>query len=668
MKRNSIFLPFILLLLITSPLFSQAPAWEAILGGTINWQRITPYGTLIVSTSEGIKGVDPQNGSILWTTKPSLGAAPETSFKMIDNTPFFSVQSGDGSNEDFCIIESFDGAQVFSSIDAGLQKVNSRYFLHLSGTILVLGSEFGSKSPQVYMIDMATGKRIWDKRADFGIVTACKDLGKNECIVTTGFFIIKMNVRTGEEIWKKAIDPKYDNMSGLMELFDKGSAEFLNPDQITAAILTTPLSPNGVYVTVQATNKKQVTDSQGKVTTQVTIERHYMGFEINDGSALWPALKTMPGPVGLLYAGQEGLVVAVGEYPKNVPNLVQTSGMDVHCFDYETGEGKWGKKGNGINIRGGVLRTIAPMDDGLLLVSGRDNNFTDMVDPGTGTSVVDKEVKVNGQVEYVSKIGAGILYATNEEVNIVNFNEGKKVLEKSFKANSQLMIETADEIIVFNLKDKILYKVDASSGAASPLSAEIEWEGKDMATKLEKRPEGYLISGDQNMVLVDDGGSVIYNKYFPAPVDNGWKKALYWANAIFSAYASLVYSANAGLYGAVSQNIKVATVGDKMAKDITKKIADAYGDASKSSFKYSVKMVEKALQRYNATQQSNDFTFILTTVDKKTAQLIRVHKKSGEIVNTIPLDKDKTPMYELDGLDNRVFYKSASNKIEGYQY
>src|SRR5688500_7725677 len=106
-------------------LFAQTPSWEANLGGTISWQRLTPFGILIVATSEGIKVVDPENGSIMWTSRSSLGAAPESSFQMIENTPFFSIQSGSGSNEDFCIIESFEGTQIFSSVQAGMQKVNS---------------------------------------------------------------------------------------------------------------------------------------------------------------------------------------------------------------------------------------------------------------------------------------------------------------------------------------------------------------------------------------------------------------------------------------------------------------------------------------------------------------------------------------------------------------
>ncbi len=64
--------------IVTGSLRAQSPTWEANLGGTINWQRLTPFGILIVSTSEGIKGVDPENGTVLWTSRSNLGGAPES--------------------------------------------------------------------------------------------------------------------------------------------------------------------------------------------------------------------------------------------------------------------------------------------------------------------------------------------------------------------------------------------------------------------------------------------------------------------------------------------------------------------------------------------------------------------------------------------------------------
>lgn len=654
-------------LILTQHVISQAPQWETSFKTAINWQKLTPYGTLIVSTSDGIKGIDPKTGNVLWTSKPSLGAAPESSFQMIDQTPFFSVQVGNGSNEDYCIIESFEGVQVFSSYDMGLQKVNSQYLLQLSGAILVLGTESISNNPATYMIDINTGQKLWFKESNYGIITACKDLGNNECIITTGLFVIKLNVRTGQEIWRKVLDPRFEGMSDLMTAFDKGTANYFDFSKVNAAIATSQYYKDGFYVSVQTMKQKKSTDSKGVTTTENYIERNYMGFNINTGEYLWPSVKNLQGPVGVVFASEQGLVVAVGEYPKGIPNLVQAMGTDIHCYDYATGESKWGKKGNGINLKGGVLRTITPIDGKFLLVSGKDNNFLDLVDPRTGLSTVEKEIKVNGQVEYISNTELGILYATNDEVNIINFTEGKKIFDKSFKSNSSLMYENEESVVLFNLKDKMLYEIDLKSGSSKTISPEIEWEGKDQAKTIEKRPEGYLISSDQNLVLVNDG-AIVYNKYFVAPVDNGWKKALYYANAIFSAYASIVYSANAGLYGSVSQSIKVNDASSQLAKDITNQISDMYGDAAKSSMKYAGKMIDQANKRYKATKTTNDYCFILTVVDKKTAQLVRVDKKTGEIVNTIPLDKDKTPVYEIDGIENRIFYKSSSTMIQQYSF
>lgn len=664
--RNTLYLAITFYLSITFS-YAQTPTWKVNPANSIHWMRITPLGSLIVSTSEGIKGIDPENGNVIWTTSTSLSNAPESSFKVIENTPFFSVQSGEGNNEDFCIIESFEGKLVFSSAQSGMQKVNSQYFLHQSGAILVLGSEFGSKDPSICMIDMTTGNKLWQKEPSYGIVTACKDLGNNECIITTGFFVIKLDVKTGKEIWRKIIDPKFEGMTDLLATLDKGTANVFDPSQITATIVTSEYYQQGVFVGIQTTKQKQVTDSKGNTTTQTLFERNYMGFNLADGSYLWSSIKNYPGTLGIIYTHEKGLIVSQGEYPKNIPNLVQTAGADLNMMSYSSGEGTWGKKGNGLNIKGGILRTIVPVENDLLLVSGKENNFIDLVNATDGASLISKEVKVNGQVEYVSKTKMGILYATNEEVNIIDQVEGKKVFEKSFKATASLLLEFEDYFVVFNDKDKMLYEVSTSSGQMKAISPIIELEGKSEIKNIEKLTEGYFLSSDQNVVLVNNN-SIVYNKYFPPPTENAWKKTLFFANAVLATFRSFAYAANAGLYGAASQSVQVNNALDKFAKDYTQKISNAYGDAAKSNFKYAIKMIEKANKRFTSTQQNKNQIFILTSPDKKTAELIRVDKRTGEVLNTIYLNKDKTPMYELDGIENRVFYKSSPNTLEGYQY
>ncbi|HYG50023.1 MAG TPA: PQQ-binding-like beta-propeller repeat protein [Flavobacteriales bacterium] len=648
-----------LLLLLTGfafNTFAQAPAFEMDMGTQVQWQRMTQFGSFIVGTPKGVKGVDPETGKVLWTTHEKYGNIPEDRVELIENSPFIALTAGTQENEDLAIIESFDGTVVFSSRDAGLQKVVSRYFLYQSGKILVLGTGVGSKTPSIHMVDMGTGKKVWSKESDFGIVTACKDLGNDEFLALTAFFVYRINAKTGDVVWKKPVDPKMDKMSGFMGMLDKGGA-FFDGKQITAAIVTTPKKEGTVFIAVQAEKSKESTDSKGQKTVTKFFERNYMAFDINNGNTVWPALVNLPGKMGILVADEKGLVVSQGD------------GNDMNCLDYTTGKGLWGKKGNGISVKGGPLQGTAYIGSDLVIASGEKNNYIDILNTSTGESKLAKPVKVDGMVKYIEVIPAGILFATNEEVNIINQTTGEKVIAKSFKASDGLVTEMNGKKYVFNLKDNLLYEVDPSNGTAKALNtAPVEFQGKEDATRAEAVADGVVISSDQNIALIDYKGSVKFTKYFAAPRESGLKRALLYANAVYGAYATMVYGMSSAAFGAVSQSIQVKNSNDKLAKDVTGAVSNVYGDASKSAMGFTGKMLAAANKRFKATQGTNDYMYIMTEVAKKQYALVRVSKKTGETLSTIDLAKDKTPIYEIDGVENRVFYLYKDNVIRGYKF
>lgn len=635
---------------------AQSPAFEVDMGTQVQWQRTTQFGSFLIGTPKGIKGVDPENGKVLWTTDTKYGNVPEDRIEMIENSPFIAVTVGNSDNEDMAIIESFEGKVVFSSRDAGLQKVVSRYFLYASGKILVLGTGVGSKTPSIFMVDMATGSKIWSKESDFGIVTACKDLGNDEFLALTAFFVYRINAKTGDVVWKKGVDPKMDKMGGLMSKLDKGAA-FFDGKNITAAIVTTPKREGSFYIALQAENTKEVTDSKGVKTTQTTYERKYMGFDIKTGDAIWTGVISQPGKLGMLVADANGLVVS------------QADGNDINCLDYATGKGIWGKKGNGINAKGGSLQGTAYVGNDLVIATGEKNNYIDILNTATGESRLAKPVKVDGAVKYLEVLTSGILFATNEEVNIINKTTGEKVIPKSLRASDGLITENAGKKYVFNTKDNLLYEIDPSNGNSKAINtAAVEFQGKEDATRAEANADGVVISSDQNIAMIDYKGTVKFTKYYAAPREAGLKRALLYANAVYGAYATMVYGMSSATFGAVSQSIQVKNSNDALAKDVTGAVANAYGDASKSALGFTGKMMAAANKRFKATQSTSDYMYMLTEVAKKQYALIRVSKKNGEILSTIDLAKDKTPVYEIDGVENRVFYLYKDNTVRGYKF
>lgn len=635
---------------------AQAPTFEVDMGTAVQWQRNTQLGAFLIGTPNGIKGIDPENGKVLWTTAKKYGNVAEDRIEMIENSPFIAVTVGTAENEDMAIIETFEGKVVFSSKDAGLQKVVSRYFLYASGKILVLGTGIGVKTPSIFMVDMSTGQKIWSKESDFGIVTACKDLGNDEFLALTAFFVYKMNAKTGAVIWKKGVDPKLDKLGSFMSKLDKGGAYF-DGKEITAAIVTTPKKEGVFYIAVQAENTKETTDSKGNKTTQKTYERKIMGFDITSGEAIWAGVVSMPGKLGMLVADANGLVVSQGD------------GNDINCLDYATGKGIWGKKGNGINVKGGPLQGTAYVGNDLVIATGEKNNFIDIINTSNGMSNLAKPVKVDGAVKYLEILPCGILFATNEEVNIIHSSSGEKIIPKSLESNDGLLSEHGGKKYVFNLKDNLVYEIEPVSGNAKSIgSVAVEFQGKEDATRAEATNDGIVISSDQNIAFVDYSGNVKFNKYFAAPREPGLKRALLYANAAYGAYATMVYGMSSATFGAVSQSIQVKKPNDQLAKDITGAVSNAYGDASRSALGFTGKMMAAANKRFKATQSTNEYMYILTEVAKKQYALVRVSKKTGEVLSTIDLAKDKNPVYEIDGIENRVFYLYKDNIVRGYKF
>src|SRR5438128_2060940 len=73
--------------------FSQpktAPAWSAKFRSAVNWQRIHSLGYLIVSTNDGLYGVSPADGKVLWENKdfPALDPA---NFQEVQGTEFATI-------------------------------------------------------------------------------------------------------------------------------------------------------------------------------------------------------------------------------------------------------------------------------------------------------------------------------------------------------------------------------------------------------------------------------------------------------------------------------------------------------------------------------------------------------------------------------------------------
>ncbi|MBK6369078.1 MAG: PQQ-binding-like beta-propeller repeat protein [Flavobacteriales bacterium] len=645
------FLSIVLSAVASITIAQTAPVWETSPGGGISWMRTTSTGNLLVCTSEGLKGLDPESGAISWTVK-ELANAPEAGYQEINGTPFISL-APTGAPEDLVIMEPFSGNVVFNSKEAGISKIVNRYFLYPNNAIVVVGQK-ADKSAAMACVDMGTGKVRWTKDDKFSRLLACNSVGPDELVLSTLFFAYKINTTTGDEVWKKCPDPGFEKASGLMALLDKGGANLGGlAEGIGGVFVTTPFAPGLCFMGMQSSQKSEKTDSQGKKTVTVTYKTFINAFHISDGSYAWATPLEMQQQLGAIVPMERGLLIGAGDK------------RSVDLLDYKTGDGIWGKKGKGINVKG-ILSGAVAVGDRMLLTSGGSDGVVMLID-AMGMEVWKKPVKLDGVVKSVTLLSGDVLLASEQEVEVVDMTTGSSRLDKTIQGGAGLVATGGGLTYIFNTKDGLLHAVSKDGGAAKAVSSvPLKFEGKEDPTTMEYTENGLVITSDQNMALIGTDGGLKYQKYFPAPRESGLVRALKYASAIRAAYYAAAFGYTSAAFGAASQSIQVQDANSAMARDITGAVSDMYGEGSKSAMAATDKFMQEANARFKATTSTNAIHFMLSEVGKGTYALQGMNKADGSTAKTIPLGSDKTPIYEVDGFDNAVYLANGS-KVMGFR-
>ncbi|MBL0126773.1 MAG: PQQ-binding-like beta-propeller repeat protein [Flavobacteriales bacterium] len=624
--------------LFTTDLHAQLqPAWSA-QTGAVQWLRTTSAGAVLACTAEGLKGIDPSTGAVSWTVK-ELANAPETGYQEVAHSPFVTLVPA-GATEDLIILEPFAGNVVFNSREAGIMRIASQYFLYANNAIVLTGQRPDKKAVMA-CIDMGTGKVRFTKEEAFSKLTSCSSAGPDAILLSTLFFVYKLDANTGEELWKKCPDPKFASAAGLMTMLDRGGANLNLPD-VYGVFATTPYAPDLCFMGLQSEHKKESTDSQGKKTVTITYKTFVNAFNVSDGSYAWAAPLEMNQKLGAIVPMKTGLLVGAGDR------------KSIDLLNYRTGAGIWGKNGKGINVKG-ILAGAVEMGDRTLLTSGGDDGVVTLVD-ATGTELWKKPVKLDGVVRSVTLLGVDVLVATAEEVEVIDLGTGLSRLAKPLQGGAGLVCEGGGRIYVFNTKDGLLYAVATSGGAATAVSSvPLAFEGKEKPTAMEYTEQGLVISSDQNLALLGTDGAEKYRKYYPAPRESGLVRALKYASAVRAAYYTAAFGYTSAAFGAASQSIQVNDANSKLAKDLTGAVSDVYAEGSKAAMGATARFLKEASARFKATASTNAIHYLLSEAGKNTYALYALNKTDGSVAGTIPLGTDKTPVYEVDGFTNTVY-------------
>ena len=636
------------LILFNLTIFAQSEeTWTSTFDNEVNWQTVSALGNYVVQTNSGLFGIDNNSGEVIWSDI-TFGRLSENSFSELESSPFAKIETDKG----FFILNLFDGTKVFNSFEHGIKNVKQHFVLYQSNSIIVAGKSVSGED-MALSIDIASGKVLWSKEGSFGKLVNLVELNKDELLGITLLKNVKINSKTGDVIWS------IDNSSEAKQLSNMGAFGNLLKDVAEAATdgmeikLDFKMHPSGNYFVIGSEQKNEsqsMSSSNGN--TIVSFTSVYRAYDVTNGELLWKDPIEVKGQLGLTAWINNDLLV--------LPQGKQNS--RVNLFSTKDGTGLWGKKGKGISIKGGIY-DYTPTENGMLVITTRnEKHFLNYLDTKNGLFTFDKTIKVKGHVGYTLTTDLGILYATAEEMNIVNTSTGELLWDKDLKTHYKLVNQNRNHLYTYDYKAGSVISVNLDNGAIDMTGSEpVKFEENESPNTLELREKGILLSSDQNFAMYDYNGVLLFQKYYASPREEGWKRALLFAGTVYAGYVSAVSTMASGVLQEAGAQQGLDTVeGQTFAE-----LGAAYNEMGKSAGSAAGLAFNAANKRFKATKEARNYCMVLTK-NENGIELLKINKDTGESEGSIPLGKNRKPNYAIDLVEGEVFLKHDSNGIKRF--
>jgi outer membrane protein assembly factor BamB len=653
----------------------SAAAWSAKFKSPVNWQRVHSLGYLIVSTNDGLYGVNPADGKIVWENKnfPALSAE---SFQEVQGTEFVTVSFLTEKSSTIpmqAIIEVVNGRTLFDSKQEQI-GVLSRHVLPRSGRLLIIGMRPNTLAASLFMYDIASGKQLWandelfkaDQASAKGLLGKLQAMGQQlsnlqsltsepvelpdqSVIITHPNYAIRLNSADGKVFWKNNIQPS------------KKGAIYFSPHKKEVVYVGTEVeSETGSGFTSSSGNKSE---------PQKFYSNLYYAYDLQSGKSLWKEPAKENDLLNQVIVHEKGLIICPRSSQKPTINLV----------NYESGQTLWGNKGKGIKAQGSVISYI-PTEKGILITTAFDNAWSNkseeyylnILDPISGTLKFEKSVKLKGDLVSTELVPKGLLFITTREVNILDTNTGALVWSNSIEAGMPFNGDRpkpfptgikGNKLYVFSAKENGLFEVDKVAGTFKKITpAKVEFSGKELPKAIDAADDGVLLYSDQNVMKLGYDGLQKYYKYYPAPRQPALMRALLMAEAVRAAYIGAAASAYSAAFAQAS-----AKTSDPAGKAVGQELSKGFGQLGQAGFAYSSRALKEFNARYKASQNTPKFIMMMTTQEKRGNQLIQVNKLNGEIVTAVDIKNDKEPEYDVDQIYNYIYYRPNSSEIVCYK-
>lgn len=590
---------------------AETPNFTYDLGGKIEQMTLTSSGVMLITHGKGLAGIKPGQEGLVFNFD-DYGKVKQEEIYVVPNTPYVMVgQSGFGGiSAKQSVIDVVSGKRLFDTKANGW-KMAGRPTLILPENKLIVSGQRNAKEKfamAVGIYDMGTGKeeKLF-KMKGYSSLTGTPAIIDGGVIIPGSKDLVKIDLATGNQTWSAKLK----------------NVDFLEPTK----------DGSGMYAFVKSSNAKN----------------HTVHKISNSGSLLWGDGKKLNGLVSNFEITDKGLAV--------VSNVASSGGgglnklmaakaqSNISFLSASNGEDLWEKAPK----TKGYVQHFYIMDDGILFGIGEGGINKISFD---GEPLFKKPLKTGENIHTMALTNKGMIYITDSDANIINLETGESIWNKPIKYkraasvsstydkdHSRYLISTGNDIIA----------IDENSGDISTL-ASYKFEEKENPSQIDVRDGGILLTSDQNMMMLDFQGSEKFHEYYRSPGKSALAVALLAATALAStamaADASFRAGANRNALGQYNQ------YGADMQR-----AADMFSAIGTASF-------NEMAKRFKATAATENAQFILTKLDAG-AGLVKINKDTGKTEKEIVL-KDKKPTYEVDDFGGYLYYLANNNTIYAY--
>jgi len=577
-------------------------------GGKIEKMTVTDSGVLLITHGKGLAGIKPGQNDLAFNFD-DYGKVKKEEINIIPNTPYVMVgQVGFGGiSAKQSVIDMVSGKRIFDTKANGWKAALQPTLILPENKLIVSGQRTSKEkfAQAIGIYNMETGaeeKLLTLKGSE--AMTGTPKIINGGLIVSTYKRLYRIDLATGSETWT----------------LDLKNVAFVEPAE-----------DNSIYAFI----------NKGK--------NHEVHKVSESGTAMWADGKKLKGHVSNFEITPNGLAIVsdvASSGKKGIAKLAAAKAQsNISFLSASSGEDLWEKAPK----TKGYVQHFYIMSDGILfgVQEGGINKIS-----FDGNALFKKPLKTGENIHTMALTSQGMIYITDEDANIINLETGESIWDKPIKykkakavtssydtANKRYLISTGEEMMA----------IDEDSGDISTL-ASYNFEEKEDPNTLEVRNDGLLLSSDQNIMMLNFDGSEKFHEYYKSPGKSTFAKIAFAAVAVASVAMA---SAAAVRAGANKNNIgQYNSYGAEM--DRQSRMFAAIGSAS----------FNEMSRRFKATAATKDAQFILSKLDDGVG-LVKVSKETGKPVKEIVLN-DKKPVYEVDEWGGFLYYMANNNTINAY--